>query len=445
MQRLWWALLLCVAFFGIVRLRRAAAASARRCTRVARRRSPSRSRPRFTTPARRRSRWRSGRWRSRRGCSLPLVRGSTRARCAGRPRVSALVVACAAASTPPPSLAVLPLGALWLLDPRVPARGAGGCWAGGRCSPCAATAWWLVPLLLLGRYSPPFLDYIENAADHHHPDRPDPHPARASRTGSPTSAARTARPWHGGWRRPPYPWSTPPLVVAGLGLAGLACRGHAAPAVPGLGPAGRAGPGRLRAPRPLGRVRRATAAQLPRRRAGPVAQRAQVRRGAADPADPRPGPPGRAGAAGRPHRPPAGTGASAALGAPAGPAAAGVVAGTALVAVAAVSPRPRWAAGWPPRAASRAYPATGSRRRTGSTGRSATTGCWWCRPPGSPATSGAAPATRSPSRCRTGRGRSAARCRSPRPAPSGCWTPSNRRWPTGRAPPVSPTCSPAPG
>ena len=53
---------------------------------------------------------------------------------------------------------------------RAAATGAG--WpAGGWLGMAAACAWWMVPLLLLGRYSPPFLDFIETAGRHHLPDR----------------------------------------------------------------------------------------------------------------------------------------------------------------------------------------------------------------------------------------------------------------------------------
>ena len=38
---------------------------------------------------------------------------------------------------------------------------AGGAWS---LAVLCATAWWIVPLLVLGAYSPPFLDFIENAA-----------------------------------------------------------------------------------------------------------------------------------------------------------------------------------------------------------------------------------------------------------------------------------------
>ena len=62
------------------------------------------------------------------------------------------------------TFAVLPLGVLWLLT-RAPGprrRALMVWWPRPRRS--WAPPWWLVPLLLLGRYSPPFLDYIETAA-----------------------------------------------------------------------------------------------------------------------------------------------------------------------------------------------------------------------------------------------------------------------------------------
>ncbi|MDO3703576.1 alpha-(1-_3)-arabinofuranosyltransferase [Micromonospora sp. C28SCA-DRY-2] len=137
---------------------------------------------------------------------------------------SALVVACAGGVNATAVLAVVPLAGLWLLGLhrarlRIRALLAWG------LAVAVATAWWLVPLLLLGRYSPPFLDYIETA------------PVTTAPTDM-TTVLRGASHWHAylngaygppwsaGWRlATEQPLVVATLVVAGLGLAGLARRG----------------------------------------------------------------------------------------------------------------------------------------------------------------------------------------------------------------------------
>jgi arabinofuranan 3-O-arabinosyltransferase len=76
--------------------------------------------------------------------------------------LSALAVACVGGVNATAALAVVPMALLWLaMLPGTRRRlVAIAAWLG---AVAAATAWWVVPLLLLGRYSPPFLDYIENA------------------------------------------------------------------------------------------------------------------------------------------------------------------------------------------------------------------------------------------------------------------------------------------
>ncbi|MDG4761466.1 alpha-(1-_3)-arabinofuranosyltransferase [Micromonospora sp. WMMD710] len=159
-QRLWWALLFCVAYLGAVRLAGRlgiGTPAGRMIAAVAFALSP-----RILTQLG----WSSVEaWPSAVApwVLIPLVglaRGTTplRRAVAG----SAVAVACAGGVNATAVAAVVPLALLWLatLTPvrrRVTAIAA---WCG---AVALATAWWLVPLLVLGRYSPPFLDYIETA------------------------------------------------------------------------------------------------------------------------------------------------------------------------------------------------------------------------------------------------------------------------------------------
>ncbi|MCW2764902.1 MAG: aftD [Nocardioides sp.] len=94
---------------------------------------------------------------------LPLIRGSTR----GSPRraaaLSALAVAMVGGVNAAATLAVLPLGALWLLT-RTPGPRRRSLMLWWPVFTALGTLWWLVPLAVMGSYSPPFLDFIETAS-----------------------------------------------------------------------------------------------------------------------------------------------------------------------------------------------------------------------------------------------------------------------------------------
>src|SRR5262249_28046008 len=77
--------------------------------------------------------------------------------------LSALAVACAGGGNATAVFATVPLAFLWLLT-LTPTRRRLIAVAAWSVAVFAATAWWVVPLLMLGRYSPPFLNYIETAA-----------------------------------------------------------------------------------------------------------------------------------------------------------------------------------------------------------------------------------------------------------------------------------------
>ena len=155
---------------------------------------------------------------------IPLVRGSL----GGSPRRAALrsavVVLCVGGVNAAATAAVLPLAAVFLLTrQRGPRRNRLMAW--WTVGVGAATLWWVVPLLLLGRYSPPFLGWIESARI----------------TTGETSLVEVVRgtsdwlgflagsagpEWRGGWMLVTLPAAVlDTALVAGAGLLGLCLRG----------------------------------------------------------------------------------------------------------------------------------------------------------------------------------------------------------------------------
>lgn len=159
-QRLWWSLLLVVAFLGVVALCRALglgspggqvvagfayALSPRILTTL----GPIsiEAWPMALAP-----------W-----VLVPLVRGSHTGSARRAAALSALGVASVGGVNAVATFAVIPLGALWLLT-RQPGARRRALMTWWPLFVLLGTVWWLVPLLLLGRYSPPFLDFIESSA-----------------------------------------------------------------------------------------------------------------------------------------------------------------------------------------------------------------------------------------------------------------------------------------
>ncbi len=216
-QRSWWAVLLCLAFVGTVKVARALeigrpwthvvsgfafALSAHVLTLLGPTSVeawPTAWAPWVLLPLVLASR----EWSPRRGAALSAL---AVAMCGG---VNAVAVS-----------AVLPLGLLWVLTRE---RGRRQLQLLGWWVPLVAlaTLWWVVPLLLLGRYSVPFLDYIENA------------PITTQPTGLPDTLGGTSD-WvayiaSADWGAGHLLGTTPFLlvnaaVIAGAGLAGIARR-----------------------------------------------------------------------------------------------------------------------------------------------------------------------------------------------------------------------------
>lgn len=99
---------------------------------------------------------------------LPLAIGSTR----GSPRRaaawSAVAVAMVGGVNAAAAFAVIPLGVVWLLT-RSRGRRRTSMMLWWPLFTLVGTAWWLVPLFVLGAYSPPFLDFVESASNTTYP------------------------------------------------------------------------------------------------------------------------------------------------------------------------------------------------------------------------------------------------------------------------------------
>ncbi|HEX6920259.1 MAG TPA: alpha-(1-_3)-arabinofuranosyltransferase family protein, partial [Actinomycetes bacterium] len=159
-QRLWWSLLLVVAYTGVLRLTRLLGIGTHTTRLLAA--SAYALSPRVLTTVG--------------GISIeswplalapwvlvPLVRGARAGSVRRAAMASALVVAAVGGVNAAATLAVLPPALLFLItrEPGRRRRELLAWWSGGVV---LATAWWVLPLLVLGRYAFPFLDYIETAS-----------------------------------------------------------------------------------------------------------------------------------------------------------------------------------------------------------------------------------------------------------------------------------------
>lgn len=220
-QRLWWSALLIGAFLGVVRLARLLGVqreSARILAGLAYALAPRMVSeigvlsvevlPFAVAP------WvliplvsvAQGRFTARRGAAL-----------------SGLAVLVAGGVNAVATAAVLPLGAWWILT-RFRGRARLSLLGWWVLAVFLATLWWAIPLLLLGRYSPPFLDWIESSSVTTLITSPD-----TVLRGATQWVAYVVEPggptWPGGWML-----VTAPLLilatglVAAVGIAGLALR-----------------------------------------------------------------------------------------------------------------------------------------------------------------------------------------------------------------------------
>ncbi|MEV7396165.1 alpha-(1-_3)-arabinofuranosyltransferase family protein [Aeromicrobium sp. NPDC092404] len=160
-QRLWWSLLLVLAFLGTVVLLDAMRIG-NRWTRILAGFAFALS-PRMLTVLGASSveMWPSAiaPW-----VLVPLVIGLVRGDPRRQAALSALAVALVGGVNAAATFAVVPLAAWWIwCAPRGARRRTMMTWWPPLVM--VGTLWWLMPLLLLGRYSPPFLDYIEAASN----------------------------------------------------------------------------------------------------------------------------------------------------------------------------------------------------------------------------------------------------------------------------------------
>ncbi|SHF59240.1 arabinofuranan 3-O-arabinosyltransferase [Jatrophihabitans endophyticus] len=151
---------------------------------------------------------------------LPLIDGAR----GGSPRraaaLSGVALLFAGGINASATLAVLPVPALWLLTrARGPRRAALLRW--WALAVVLACAWWALPLVVLGRYSPPFLDWIESSAVTTSPDSL----VAVLRGVDHWQAYLGPTTWPAGWVLVVAPAATfATTAVAALGLAGLARR-----------------------------------------------------------------------------------------------------------------------------------------------------------------------------------------------------------------------------